>query len=66
MRTANARLKGHSRRLARLTAFEDHCWTFAFCFYLDEGKSDLAADRLAWRDMCLEFPRLLRYDGCLP
>jgi hypothetical protein len=57
---------GRARRLATLTAYEDHCWVFAFCFYLDDGKADLAADRLAWRDMCLEFPRLRKYDGCKP
>jgi len=54
------------RKRAKLTPHEDHCWVFAFCFYLGEGCSDLKADRLAWRDMCLEFPRLRNYDGCLP
>lgn len=52
------------RRRAILTPQEDHCWAFAFCFYLDEGKSDAEADRLAWRDMLSEFPRLRFYEGC--
>ena len=54
------------RKSAKLTPHEDRCWVFAFCFYLDAGHGDPAADRLAWRDMCLEFPRLRNYDGCLP
>jgi hypothetical protein len=54
------------RRLARLTPYEDHSWIIVFCYYIDAGKSDLQADGLAWRDMCLEFPRLLLCDGCKP
>ncbi len=54
------------RRLARLTPYEEKCWVFGFCFYLDEGKSDFQADRLAWRDLQLEFPRLRKYEGCNP
>lgn len=57
--------RGKGRR-ARLSSYEDKCWVFAFCYYVDEGYTDLQADRLAWRDMCLEFPRLRTYDGCLP
>ena len=51
---------------AKLTPHEDRCWEFAFCYYVDEGRSDLEADRLAWRDMCEEFPRLRNYGECLP
>jgi hypothetical protein len=54
------------RRLATLTPFEDKCWVFAFCYYLDQVKTDLQADKLAWRDLRLEFPRLRQYDGCRP
>ena len=55
-----------SKKLTMLTPHEDHCWVFAFCFYLDRGKSDEQACRLAWRDLQMEFPRLHGFDGCLP
>lgn len=54
------------RKLTMLTPFEDHCWVFAFCYYLNEGKSDKEVDRLAWHDLQMEFPRLRDFDGCLP
>jgi hypothetical protein len=54
------------RKLAALTPFEDKCWTFAFCTYLEKGKSDATADKLTWRDMQLDFPRLRIYGGCRP
>ena len=55
------------RRFAKLTPWEDHCWVFAFCYYVDsEGKTDDEADKLTWRDMLSEFPRLRFYDGCEP
>jgi hypothetical protein len=54
------------RRRARLTPWEGHCWVFYFCYYLDEGNSDEEADRLTWRDMLSEFPRLRFFDGCEP
>jgi len=52
------------RRLATLTSYEDRCWVFAFCYYKDEGHSDLEADKLAWRDLRGEFSRLMRLNGC--
>lgn len=55
--------RGKGKRAA-LTPREDYCWVHAFCFYVDEGYADLQADRLAWRDMCDEFPRLIGYSGC--
>jgi hypothetical protein len=58
----DGRRKG--KRRAKLTPLEDHCWISAFCHYLDEGKSDAEADRLAWRDMLSEFPRLRFCGGC--
>lgn len=54
------------RKLTMLTPFEDHCWVFAFNYYLDERKSEEEADRLAWRDLQWEYPRLRAFDGCLP
>ena len=54
-------------RHARLTLREEHCWLWYFGYYAtDEGRSDSEADRLAWRDMLSEFPRLRFYDGCEP
>jgi hypothetical protein len=58
-------MKRKSKRLATLTLAEDSAWIFAFCLYLDDGKTDLQADRLAWRDLKLEFPRLKEFQGCL-
>jgi hypothetical protein len=52
------------KRIARLTPKEDHAWVFAFCYYVDQGKMDLQADKLAWRDLRLGFPRLNNFDGC--
>jgi hypothetical protein len=54
------------KKLARLTPQEDRSWVIAFCYYVDDGYSDLKADGLAWRDVCEEFPRLREYGGCLP
>lgn len=52
------------KRIATLKPEENHAWEFAFCFHLDDGKTDLQADKLAWRDLLLEFPRLRRCNGC--
>jgi len=57
------RKRKNRRRLATLTPFEDKRWVFAFCFYVDDGYTDVRADRLAWRDMCADFPRLRGYAG---
>jgi hypothetical protein len=46
------------RKLARMSPYEDKCWVFALCYWLDRGKSDDEASRLAWRDVQLEFPHL--------
>jgi hypothetical protein len=54
------------KKLARLSPAENRAWVFAFCYYVDEGHSDLGADKLAWRDICEEFPPLRKYDGYLP
>jgi len=47
-----------------LTPKENKAWEFAFCFHSEDGKSDSQADKLAWRDLCLDFPRLKKFDGC--
>jgi hypothetical protein len=51
------------RRIVRLMAVENKAWEFAFCFYREDCKSDLQADKLAWTDLVLEFPRLKKFDG---
>lgn len=53
-------------RKARLSAVEDKAWAFAFLYYLESGASELKADRLAWRDIKKEFPRLAKFQGCHP
>lgn len=58
--------KRKKRRLAMLTQEEERAWIFAFGYYLEQNKSELEADELAWRDLQLEFPRLRKYDGCKP
>lgn len=63
----SAKLLRNNRRkesLAKLTPREDRCWVFAFCFHVDQGRTDSAADRLAWRDLRAEFPMLRNYSGC--
>jgi hypothetical protein len=57
-------MKSDSKRIATLNAQENHAWEFAFCFHLDVGKTDLQADKLAWRDLLSEFPGLGKYAGC--
>ncbi len=63
---AMARKRRGPKNLARLNPFEDKCWVFAFNYYLDRGKSEREADRLAWEDLQVQFPRLRKYDGCEP
>jgi len=61
-----APLRIWNKRRARLSVREDKQWVHYFCYYLNEDKTDSQADKLAWRDMLLEFPRLRKYQGCLP
>ena len=53
-----------TKRVAKLTPYENKSWVFAFGYYLDRVRSAVRADQLAWRDMLLEFPRLRAFDGC--
>jgi hypothetical protein len=57
-------MKTNPKRIATLTAEENHAWEFAFCFHREECKTDLQADRLAWNDLVTEFPRLKKFHGC--
>ena len=54
------------RKLAQLTPAEDRAWGNYFGYYKDHGWTDAEADKLAWADLCKEFPWLNDYDGCLP
>ncbi len=65
-RTAEPKKGRTKRNLATLNPFEDKCWVFAFNYYLDRGKSQREADKLAWEDLQVQFPRLPKYDGCKP
>jgi hypothetical protein len=55
------RVKG---KIARLTVEENRAWEFAFCFYREKTRMDLHADKLAWKDLIREFPRLALFDRC--
>lgn len=58
--------RSNPKRKARLTPQQDRVWEKAFAFYVDEGKSDAQADRLAWRDLVAEFPELKKHSGAHP
>lgn len=58
------RKRAPRRKRARLTVAEDKAWVYAFGFYVEQGMSDAQADRRAWKDVRLEFPRLRKFDGC--
>lgn len=58
-------MKSKAPKLATLTPAEDKAWVKAFCFYLQDH-SVTEADRLTWRDLVKEFPRLRQYDGAKP
>ncbi len=50
-------------KLATLTPDENKAWEPAFQFHKNTGNGNVAADRLAWREVCREFPRLKDFDG---
>lgn len=54
------------KKRAKLTPEEDKAWTQKFIFYIDEGKTELQADKQAWKEMVEEFPRLKNFDGAMP
>lgn len=62
-KATSSRVRG-AKKLAALNPYEDKCWVFAYCYYLDRGKTERQADELAWRDLQGEFPRLRFYKGC--
>jgi hypothetical protein len=57
-------MKTTPKRITTLNAQENHAWEFGFTFHLDQGNADSMADKLAWRDLVSEFPRLNNFVGC--
>lgn len=57
----NPSRKRNVKGTAKLTPEEDRAWEKAFEYYLNEGKTDSQADRLAARDVRMEFPRLKKF-----
>jgi hypothetical protein len=51
------------RNLAALTAAENKRWEQLFSWAVNSGYTQRAADREAWRGLCEEFPRLMKFDG---
>lgn len=49
-------------KVCKLNKKQDKVWTNAFEFYLDEGKSETQADKLAFRDLVKEFKKLKKCD----
>ena len=54
------------RKLATLTAAENKRWEWLFSWAVNNGYTQRAADREAWKGLCEEFPRLRKYDGAKP
>jgi hypothetical protein len=52
-----------SRKIARLTLEEDRAMNKAWQLHMSNHKTVAEADRLAWEDICQEFPRLKEFDG---
>lgn len=55
-----------TKKIATLTPDEDKVWVNAFSFWKMDGRTDEDADRMAWKELQDEFPRLKEYDGCRP
>lgn len=56
-------MKMKNPRVERLTPAEDAAWVDAFNFYLEDGKTDSQADKLAWADIQKQFARLRKASG---
>lgn len=55
----------NENKIAKLTAVENKAWNKAFGFYIESmSYSNAEADRQAWKDLQIEFPRLKKYDDC--
>jgi hypothetical protein len=51
------------RNLATLTPAENKRWEQLFSWAVNDGYTQAAADKEAWKGLCEEFPRLQRFDG---
>lgn len=49
-------------KICKLTKKQNKIWISAFSFYLDEGKNQSQADKLAFKDLIKEFPKLKKCD----
>ena len=54
------------RKLATLTTAENKRWEWLFSWAANNGYTQAAADKEAWKGVCEEFPRLRRYEGAKP
>jgi len=57
-------MKRHKRKLATLTLAENRDWEWFFSWYLNNGFTEINADRNAWKDMQALYPRLRKFRGC--
>src|SRR5579872_7475640 len=57
-------MKRHKRKLATLTPAENRDWEWFFSWYLNNGFTEINADRKAWKDMQALYPRLRKFRGC--
>jgi hypothetical protein len=51
------------RKLATLTIAENKRWEWLFSWAVNNGYTQRAADKEAWKGLCEEFPRLRKFDG---
>ena len=49
-------------KICKLTKEQNRIWVKAFQFYKDKDYSDLKADKLAFRSLIKEFPKLRKCD----
>ena len=56
-------ISGNGPSRAVLTVDEDKLWVTAFCFAVEKGQTDLAADAYAARIVKQAFPRLRPFAG---
>jgi hypothetical protein len=57
-------MKKHRRKLASLTTAENHDWEWLFSWYMNNGFTEIKADRNAWKDLQALYPRLRKFRGC--
>jgi hypothetical protein len=63
LRAVRERGAAVKRKLATLTAAENKRWEWLFSWAANNGYTQRAADREAWKGLYEEFPRLRKFDG---